>query len=181
MWDEVSGQMLLHPLFTQAPVWGVSWNHNGELLATGGQDWHARVFETRQGRQILRLDQYDDLVLSVAWGPKGDGKQDRSDLLATGSRTVRVFRIPSSGSFQPDEKLELGLHRGAIYAVAWDPEGQRLAAGSTDKNTYIYALDVLSAETAPMLMKAARGRVHSRLTDEECREYFSGGPCPPIP
>jgi WD40 repeat protein len=182
VWDAISEHMLLKPLFTGTPVWGVSWNYNGQLLATGGQDWHARVFDTREGTRPLRLDRFDDAVCSVAWGPKGAGQQDRSELLATGSRTVGVFRIYRySGLLHYQEKLQLGLHRGAIYAVAWDPQGQRLAAGSTDYNTYIYSLDILDADTTPLLMKVASERVHTGLTSEECQAYFLKQACPPIP
>jgi WD40 repeat protein len=66
-------------------------------------------------------------------------------------------------------------HSGHVLAVAWSPDGKRLATGSGDGTVQAYAIDI------PDLLKLARSRITRSLFPEECQRYFQSETCPPLP
>lgn len=142
----------------------VSWDDSGRWLVTGAQDWSARVFDITLHPSFAQqqvgppLGGHKAPVTSVAWGHK-TASSDRSGMLATGSLTVKVFRISADGKHEL--VAELGHYDGAVavYALDWSPDNRLLAAGTTDSRIYLYPLDVLDARSADDWLAAARGRL----------------------
>ena len=71
--------------------------------------------------------------------------------------------------------LTLRGHSDAVYAVAFSPDGKRLATASSDWTVQVYALDLRE------LLNLARSRVTRTFTAEECQRYFQSETCPPLP
>ena len=86
-------------------------------------------------------------------------------------RTIRQRWEAQSGK----ELLTLRGHSGSVFAVAFSPDGKRLATASADRSLQIYALDLRD------LINLARSRVTRPLTSEECQRYFEFKDCPPLP
>ncbi|MBV8542730.1 MAG: CHAT domain-containing protein [Pseudonocardiales bacterium] len=104
---------------------------SGQLLvATGGMDWVARVWDAR-GHELYRLDGHAGPVHAVAWAVLPQGRA----LLASGSddATVRVWDGETGRALH---RLPVGLNRvHPVYSVACAvlPTGQpRLAAVAPD-------------------------------------------------
>ena len=73
------------------------------------------------------------------------------------------------------ELLTLHGHTKDVRSVAWSPDGKRLAIGSAEGTSQIYAMD------PHLLLALARSRVTRDLTPDECKRYFQSEKCPPLP
>jgi WD40 repeat protein len=62
--------------------------------------------------------------------------------------------------------LTLSGHRGAVWRLAFSPDGSKLASSSSDGTVRVWALDLDD------LVEIARERLTRLLTDEECRQYL---------
>ena len=101
-------------------VRSVSWSPDGKLLATGGDDGTAKVWEESSGRVVLTLKGLADPIMSVCWSP--DGKR-----LATASAhtTTDVWEVTSGQLL-----FSLQDPTGGFWSVSWSADGKRLATGS---------------------------------------------------
>ena len=68
--------------------------------------------------------------------------------------------------------LTLYGHAGAVYAVAFSPDGSRLATSGRDHIVRIYALNIND------LIAAARARITRTLTADECQKFLHVTVCP---
>jgi len=146
------------PLFKQSHaerVHDVAFNLNGTLLATGGGDHLARIWDANSGRELLVLVGHTGPVTAVAFSP--DGKK-----LVTGSRdsTARVWDAASgeqllclavnvvnmnwtvdSGEWKPyvpHNALKLDTWNW-VKSVAFSPDGTRLVTASLDKMARVWS------------------------------------------
>jgi WD40 repeat protein len=88
VWDVATGGRVWTLAAHHGLVQGVWFNHDGTLLATGGDDAVARVWDMRTGKNVLALAGTFALT-DLAFSP--DGTQ-----LAAGSAdgTVRIYVLP---------------------------------------------------------------------------------------
>ncbi|MES1911821.1 MAG: hypothetical protein MHM6MM_004194, partial [Cercozoa sp. M6MM] len=131
-----------------------------DVIASGGQDDRAFVWNAASGATISKLPQHPDSVNQVAWNYDGT-------LLATACMdgSVRIFRFDDSGSDDGSKDSE-GLDRVAGIAKAakltetgelpllrelegpgdeltclqWHPRGNVLLAGGADSTTWMWGL-----------------------------------------
>ncbi len=152
-------------------VFAVAWNPDGTLIASGGRDESVQVWTT-DGTARYSFSNQGAAVDTIAWsltgsrlviGTQGNGARNillsqRSDaplgaksivrtvafspdggMLAIGAETgfVGVFEWPSLRRL-----LYRRVHNGHALALAWSPDGTRLASGGSDKVALV--LDVSS-------------------------------------
>src|SRR5262249_57049753 len=96
---------------------GVSWSPDGTRMATVGEDGTARVWDTRDGRQLFKPGGHHSAVMAVSWSP--DSKR-----LATASAdgTAIVWDLARERVL-----ATLEGHTSAVSVVTWSPDGHRLA------------------------------------------------------
>jgi WD40 repeat protein len=68
----------------------VRFSRDGELVATGGSDGTARIWDSRTGRPLAVLDAHQDAVNALAFSPDG-----RLLVTAAGDGTAIVWKVPS--------------------------------------------------------------------------------------
>jgi|GEM_PF-896353 len=130
LWDGHSGA-LLHTLEGHTDtVTSVAWSPDGQQLASGGADNSVRLWDGHSGALLHTLvghKGYIDSVTSVAWSPDGNL------LAASSDNTVRLW---DGHSVSPLHTLE--GHTGAVYSMAWSPDGQQLASGGADNTVRLW-------------------------------------------
>jgi WD40 repeat protein len=110
---------------------GLGFTEDGKYLWSGGEDRTARMWDTRTGKEILKLD-HPDPLRSLAVSPK-------RNLLATGSDSVRVW---DSLTGKPDYEIS-----GRSFRLTFSPDGKFLAfPGRADS-----AVTIVRASTGEVL------------------------------
>lgn len=99
------------------------------LIASGGRDDIAILWDIEQGTPLVELDGAEESVSTVAFS--NDGKY-----VATGSENGDISVMFLQGAYAPQAPLE-GPGE-AITFLAWHPRGPVLLAGSEDKVAYMW-------------------------------------------
>jgi len=107
------------------PVLALAWSQDGTMLASGGSDSTAQVWDPTTGATLHSLP-HDGAVNGIAWEPGNTGR-----LTSTSADSkVRVWDINSG-----DYKVYTG-HGGAVTSAAWGLGG--LATGSADTDIIVW-------------------------------------------
>lgn len=89
----------------------------GTLIATGGMDHQARLFDAATGDERAALKTGKDWVEHVTFAPAGDR------VAVAHGKSASI--MPTAGG----TGLTLGPHKSTVAALAWSPDGKRLAVG----------------------------------------------------
>jgi WD40 repeat protein/serine/threonine protein kinase len=116
VWDAATGQETLSLQGHTAEVYSVAFSPDGNRLASASYDRTVRIWDAQTGQETLSLKGHSDQVKSVTFSR--DGQR-----LASASRdgTVKVWDAGTG--------LETLSLKGASAAVAFSPDGTRLAGG----------------------------------------------------
>jgi WD40 repeat protein len=126
----------------------VTFSRNGQLLATGGRDGVARVWDVgvpqEPGLSVTGL------LTDAAFSPDGSGL------------AVAEFQQPMVTLWDLKTRKELmsfGEHKGGASAVAFSPDGQRLATGSVEDGA-VKLWDVVTGRVILAFKGHTRGIQH---------------------
>lgn len=134
-------------------VYAIAWSPDGKTLATAGFDNTVRLWDAATRKEIRSYEGHTRIVMTVAISP--DGKQ----ILSGGNdNTARLWDYPAAdaGKAKPKDapkakaktkdqpKASPGAgrtftgHAGAIYGVAWRPDGKQIATAAADKTARLW-------------------------------------------
>ncbi|HLM75928.1 MAG TPA: WD40 repeat domain-containing protein, partial [Polyangiaceae bacterium] len=121
LWNASSGSLERSLTGHAGPISSLAYGTFGDALVTGSADRTAKLWETSTGAEVASLAGHDRPIRSVALSPDGG-------LVATGSvdKTVRLWKVPSGAPLHTLQERNLG----AVSALAWSPDGSKLAAVS---------------------------------------------------
>jgi WD40 repeat protein len=96
--------------------------HNGKVIASGGFDATARVWQPRgaDNRDLLRVSK--EPVCSAVFSP-----DDRWLATGSGDGVIKLWNVASG-----EEVKSLTGHKGALSALAWAPNGKWLVSGDAE-------------------------------------------------
>lgn len=128
IWNTATGQ-LTHTLegHTDAVV-TVAWSPDGKQVLTGSYDSSVQVWDANSGKPVRNIN-CGNHVAAVAWNPKN---AHEIAIAISGDQGKTVWVLDTTKP--EDTVLMINAGRDAT-AVAWSPDGTRLATGSFDPYT----------------------------------------------
>ncbi|WP_267384515.1 AAA-like domain-containing protein [Cyanobacterium sp. uoEpiScrs1] len=112
----------------QDAVNSVSFNPNGQLIATSSSDGTIRFWDW-QGREQLVINNHQGNIYRVAFSPDGQN-------IATASQddTAKIWTL------QGEKLATLKGHKSSVYSVSFSPNGKRLVTTSRDYTARVWDL-----------------------------------------
>lgn len=130
LWDLASGRCIRVLEGHKNWVKSVAFSPDGRTLASGSWDHTIRLWDFATGYCSRVLEGHKNcIVASVAFSP--DGKR-----LASGDKDVRLWDVISGRCL----RVLVG-HSNNILSVAFGPDGNSLASGSSDKTVRLWRVD----------------------------------------
>ncbi|WP_437959880.1 pentapeptide repeat-containing protein [Sorangium sp. So ce119] len=108
----------------------LAWSPDGKRLASAGYDNAVRLWDTRTGKELARIDGYRDWVIDVAWHP--DSKR------LVGAGDDNQVRIWDADTGKEIARIE---HSNRVNAVACHPDGKLLASAGYSKVILLWDID----------------------------------------
>lgn len=141
----------------------ISWSQHSNLMASGGTSAPIEIWDTTSGKTLTSIQSHDDVVLD--WSPDG------RFLVTAGGVETKIQGTSSNDHPQPIATMSIwNTHTGAkvmtttdmsyINAVAWSPDGTRIALSGSD--TQGASVHIYDAPTGKLLL-TYRDQVVSRL------------------
>jgi WD40 repeat protein/class 3 adenylate cyclase len=165
LWDAVTGQFIrVVGLASSTPIFDVTYNEDGNLLATSGLDGTARLIDISTGSEVLTLHGHNSGVNVAAFSPDGTH-------LATVSSdgTARVWDITPEGS---REWLTIAKHSDSIEDTDYSPDGTKIVTASSDGTAKVF-----DAETGEELLTLSghEGTVYSAVFSPDSSHIATSG------
>ncbi|MEM8885043.1 MAG: protein kinase, partial [Planctomycetota bacterium] len=134
IWDTETGARRLELHGHTGPINALAYSKDGSLLASGGNDHVIRIWNTDTGAVVDVLPGHTQPIRELAFGEgilySRDANGDREwDLTELGRGVLEPHRSAAEGNPLP-----------FIYAVAYAPDGGRLASGALDHTARLISL-----------------------------------------
>jgi len=167
VWDPRTGSLTPAGHHTgSAPVLALAFSPNGRLVASGGRDSTARIWDTALQRQTVPALRDEGPVNGVAFDAGG-----RSLATASDDGTVRVWSV-RNGGLEAVIATGAGAARSVIYAG-----GDGLFVTTALGRVAMYPCELCAiANSDIQLLRLARRRITRPMTCQE-REAFLHTPC----
>jgi len=124
-------------------VMSVTWSPDGQRIASGSIDDTVQIWNASDGSHIFTYRGHASAVYTVAWSPDGQRIVSGSGETIAPSG-VGIATLPDDITAQVwnasdgSHIFTYTGHSSDVYAVAWSPDGQRIASGSRDSTVQVW-------------------------------------------
>jgi len=130
-------------------IFTLAWSPDGTCIASGSADKTAHVWNVSTGATIVAYKGHSKSVNTLAWSPDGQsivsGSPDGTVQVwdASTGETRLTYTAPGSGASNGDigsgeTTLIYDAQARGIHAVAWSPNGRRIASGGKNSSVHIW-------------------------------------------
>jgi WD40 repeat protein len=130
-WDLKTNKLLRSTTVTGDTVFGGSLSPDGKLAAVGGADNTVRIVEVESGKELYKIGNHENWVLSTVFGM--DGKR----VVTVGRDRAAKLTDTTTGAFLEN----VNLLRGELSAVARHPSQDVVVTGGEERVPYVYLMD----------------------------------------
>ena len=130
-------------------VESVAFSPDSKTLATASWDGTVRLWECETGRHLETIRAHNEQVLCVAFSPDGKTLASSSGRWGDGKPAPGPGTVKLWDARTRREIVALDGHGDRIFALAFSPDGKRLASGCSDGKARIWRVDSLSSPSDP--------------------------------
>lgn len=138
VWNAATGdRLVMYQEHTQA-VEAVTWSPDGLEIASGSSDATVQIWGSRTGKTTLTYTNHRESIRALAWSPNGiylaSGDQYRSTAKQPDDKHPVCIWTRSAGK----TVLAYQGHTNMVLALAWSPDGKRIASASMDDPIHVW-------------------------------------------
>lgn len=140
IWDAQTGSLALTYRAHGQPVQALCWSPDGKSIVSASEDRNVMIWDAATGQTLQTRHDHAGRVLGLDWSP--GGKQIAS---AGEDKLVQVWSVQrekssffSSWLTHTRNHFTYRSHFGRVNAVAWSPNGQRVASVGSDKTLQVW-------------------------------------------
>jgi len=116
----------------------IKWCPRGQLLASCSDDWTAKIWNMSSEKYQLDLREHSKEIYTIRWSPTGPGSANPNAKLVLASASfdslIKIWDVEKGKCIH-----SLSKHSDPVYSVAFSPDGQFLASGSSDHCLHIWS------------------------------------------
>jgi WD40 repeat protein len=122
---------------TLGSILSVAFSPDGQLLAGSDGDGEIRIWQTRDGKQIMSCCEHLSWVKSIAFAPQDAQYPEQYTLASSGfDQIIRLWDVNTGQCYQ-----DFRGHTNWVWAIAFSPDGQKLVSASEDGTVRLWDVE----------------------------------------